>query len=134
MRKQLSVALFATALVAMGGPALAAGDAEKGKADFMKPTACGLCHQIGPGAKTVVGPALNGIVGRKAASIADYGMYSDGMKKLGESGFVWTEENIDKWITDPKAMLPNSPMALAFPGVPDAGERADIIAYLKSNP
>jgi cytochrome c len=134
MRKLLSVALFSAALAAMGGSAFAAGDAEKGKADFMKPTACGLCHQIGPGAKTVVGPELNGIVGRKAASIADYGMYSDGMKKLGESGFVWTEENIDKWITNPKAMLPNSPMALAFPGIPDAGERADIIAYLKSSP
>jgi cytochrome c len=134
MRKLLSVALFSAVLGAVAGPALAAGDAEKGKADFMKPTACGLCHQIGPGAKTVVGPELNGIVGRKAASIADYGMYSDGMKKLGESGFVWTEENIDKWISNPKAMLPNSPMALAFQGIPDAGERADIIAYLKSNP
>jgi cytochrome c len=134
MRKLLSVALFSAVLGAVAGPALAAGDAEKGKADFMKPTACGLCHQIGPGAKTVVGPELNGIVGRKAASIADYGMYSDGMKKLGESGFVWTEENIDKWISNPKAMLPDSPMALAFQGIPDAGERADIIAYLKSNP
>jgi cytochrome c len=134
MRKLLSVALFSAVLGALAGPALAAGDAEKGKADFMKPTACGLCHQIGPGAKTVVGPELNGIVGRKAASIADYGMYSDGMKKLGESGFVWTEENIDKWISNPKAMLPDSPMALAFQGIPDAGERADIIAYLKSNP
>jgi cytochrome c len=43
---------------------------------------------------------------------------------------VWTEANIDKWITDPKAMLPQSPMALAFQGVPDADERANIIAYL----
>jgi cytochrome c len=134
MRKVLSVALFTAALVAVGGSAFAAGDAEKGKADFMKPTACGLCHQIGPGAKTVVGPELNGIVGRKAASVADYAMYSAGMKKLGESGFFWTEENIDKWITDPKAMIPDSPMALAFAGIADAGERADIIAYLKTFP
>ena len=59
-------------------------------------------------------------------------MYSAGMKKLGADGWVWTEENIDKWIADPKAMIPDSPMALAFPGVPDAGERADIIAYLKT--
>jgi cytochrome c len=134
MRNVLSVALFAAALVALGGSAFAAGDAEKGKAAFMKPTACGLCHQVGPGAKTVVGPELNGIVGRKAASIADYAMYSPGMKKLGESGFVWTEENLDKWIADPKAMIPDSPMALAFPGIADAGERADIIAYLKTFP
>ena len=54
------------------------------------------------------------------------------MKKLGADGWVWTEENIDKWITDPKALIPDFPMALAFQGVPDAGERADIIAYLKT--
>lgn len=118
----------AAVLVGVYGPAFAEGDASKGKAAFAK---CGICHQVGPGAKTLVGPELNGIVGRKAASIADY-PYSAGMKKLGEQGFVWTEENIDKWITDPKAMIPDSPMALAFPGVPDAGERADIIAYLKT--
>ena len=115
-------------LVGVYGPAFAEGDATKGKAAFAK---CAICHQVGPGAKTLVGPELNGIVGRKAASIADY-PYSAGMKKLGEQGFVWTEENIDKWITDPKAMIPDSPMALAFQGVPDAAERADIIAYLKT--
>ena len=70
--------------------------------------------------RTLVGPELNGIVGRKAASVADYAMYSAGMKKLGADGWVWTEENIDKWIANPKAMIPDSPMALAFPGVPDA--------------
>jgi cytochrome c len=118
----------AAVLVGLYGPALAEGDATKGKAAFAK---CGICHQVGPGAKTLVGPELNGIVGRKAASVADY-PYSAGMKKLGEQGFVWTEENIDKWITDPKALIPDSPMALAFAGVPDAGERADIIAYLKT--
>ena len=93
-----------------------------------------ICHQIGAGAKNGVGPELNGIVGRKAASVADYPTYSAGMKKLGADGYVWTEENIDKWIADPKAMIPDSLMALAFPGVPDANERADIIAYLKTNP
>ncbi|HMK41774.1 MAG TPA: cytochrome c family protein [Methyloceanibacter sp.] len=118
----------AMVLVGVYGPAFAEGDATKGKAAFAK---CGICHQVGPGAKTLVGPELNGIVGRKAASIADY-PYSAGMKKLGADGWVWTEENIDKWITDPKALIPDSPMALAFAGVPDAGERADIIAYLKT--
>jgi cytochrome c len=131
MRKVLRVVFCAGALFALGGTAFAAGDSEKGKAAFAK---CAICHQIGPGAKTLVGPELNGIVGRKAASFADYTMYSAGMKKLGDSGWIWTEENIDKWITDPKAMIPDSPMALAFQGIPDANERADIIAYLKTNP
>ena len=131
MRSFQLVGLTAFALLVVHGPALAEGDATKGKAAFAK---CGICHQVGPGAKTLVGPELNGIVGRKAASVADYAsLYSAGMKKLGDSGFVWTEENIDKWIADPKAMIPDSPMALAFPGIPDADERADIIAYLKEN-
>ena len=123
--------LAVVVLFALSAPALAQGDATKGKAAFAK---CGICHQVGPGAKTLVGPELNGVVGRKAASVADYSMYSAGMKKLGEQGFVWDEQNLDKWITDPKAMIPDSPMSLAFPGIPDAGERADIIAYLKTVP
>jgi cytochrome c len=129
MRKVGLLGLGAAAvLVGIYGPALAEGDATKGKAAFAK---CAICHQVGPGAKTLVGPELNNIVGRKAASVADY-PYSAGMKKLGDSGWVWTDENIDKWIADPKALIPDSPMALAFQGVPDAGERADIIAYLKT--
>jgi cytochrome c len=122
--------LAAVALLAISAPAQAAGDAEKGKAAFAK---CAICHQVGPGAATLVGPELNSIVGRKAGSVADY-PYSAGMKKLAGEGFTWTEENIDKWIADPKAMIPDSPMALAFQGVADAGERADIIAYLKTVP
>ena len=130
MRMVFSLAFAGLTVVALTSSALAEGDATKGKAAFAK---CGICHQVGPGAKTLVGPELNGIVGRKAASVADYAsMYSAGMKKLGAEGWVWTEENIDKWIADPKALIPDSPMALAFPGVPDAGERADIIAYLKT--
>jgi cytochrome c len=128
MRKLTSVALSAALLAAWSGSALAAGDAAKGKEVFEK---CAVCHMVGPGAVTVVGPELNGIVGRKAASIANYPMYSDGMKLLGELGVVWTEENLDKWLANPKAMLPGSSMSL-FPGVPDASDRADVIAYLKT--
>lgn len=117
------------ALAALSAPATAA-DAEKGKTSFN--AKCGICHQVGPNAQNLVGPELNAVVGRKAASVADYTMYSTGMKKLGEDGFTWTEENLDKWIADPKAMIPDSPMALAFPGDPDAADRADVIAFLKT--
>lgn len=130
MRKLSFVGLSAAVLFAMTAPSFAAGDAEAGKAAFAK---CGICHQVGPNATTVVGPELNGIVGRKAASVEGFA-YSPGMKKLGDEGYVWTEAHIDSWIADPKAMLPNSTMALAFQGVPDADERANIIAYLKTFP
>jgi len=132
MRYVVSLAFAASVVAAFAAPAGAAeGDAAKGKAAF---AVCGVCHQVGPGAKTLIGPELNGIVGRKAASIADYPSYSAGMKKLGDEGFVWTPENIDKWITNPKAMIPDSPMGLAFPGIADEAQRADIIAYLKTLP
>ncbi|MGV1014423.1 MAG: c-type cytochrome, partial [Methyloceanibacter sp.] len=129
MRTTRVLSLGIAALAALTGQAFA-GDAEKGKEAFT--AKCGICHQAGPGAQNLVGPALTNIVGAKAASVEGYAMYSPGMKKLGEEGFTWTEEHLDTWIADPKAMLPESPMALAFQGIPDAGERADIIAYLKT--
>lgn len=128
MRNLKSFALGVSLLAACGGSAFAEGDAAKGKEVFAQ---CAPCHQIGPDAKNLIGPELNDIVGRKAASVTDYPIYSDGMKKLGESGFVWTEENLDKWIANPKAMLPDSSMSL-FPGVPDASDRANLMAYLKT--
>ncbi len=121
--------LGVVALAVLSLPAMAA-DAEKGKTSFN--AKCGICPQVGPNAQNLVGPELNGVVGRKAASIDSYTMYSAGMKKLGEDGFTWTEEHLDKWIADPKAMIADSPMALAFAGDPDAADRADVIAYLKT--
>lgn len=131
MRTFQVCAIAAAALFCSSAPVMAQGDAAKGKEAYAK---CAICHQVGPGAQNLVGPELNGIVGRKAASVASYTAYSPGMKKLGEEGFTWTEEHLDKWIADPKAMLPESPMALAFEGIPDAAERSDIIAYLKTVP
>lgn len=128
MRKLGFLGLGALPLAVLTGPASAAGDAEAGKTAFAK---CAICHQVGPNAKTLVGPELNSIVGRKTASVEGYA-YSPGMKKLGEEGHTWTEEELDKWIADPKALLPDSPMSLAFQGIPDAAERANIIAYLKT--
>ena len=131
MRSEFYLAVAVAVLMALGGSAFATtGNAARGKAAFA--AKCASCHQGGLGAKPFVGPELNGIVGRDAASVANYTKYSDGLKKLRESGFVWTDENLDKWIADPKAILPASPMAVAFPGIPDANERADIIAYLKT--
>ena len=130
MRSGWGLAVAMMALMALGGSAFAVGDSAKGKAAFA--AKCASCHQEGLGAGPFVGPELNGIVGRDAASVPNYTKYSDGLKKLRESGFVWTDENMDKWIADPKAILADSPMAVAFPGIPDANERANIITYLKS--
>jgi cytochrome c len=123
-----AVAFIALSGIVLSGPALAEGDAAKGKEAYAK---CGICHQVGATAQNTIGPELNKIVGAKAAAKPGFA-YSPGMKKLGEEGFVWTPENIDKWIANPKAMLPDSPMSQLFQGIPDAQERANIIAYLQT--
>lgn len=112
------ILLFAT-------PALADPDIAKGEKAFMK---CMACHAVGPGAKTKVGPPLNGIVGAKWAQFPGY-TYSDDLKAGGEAGKVWDEATLDAYLANPKAVAPTGRMA--FFGIKPATERADLIAYLK---
>lgn len=125
-----TVALLASVLLASAGQAFAEGDAAKGKAAFA--AKCALCHQVGEGAKPLIGPPLNGIVGQKAGAFPGFS-YTPGFKEIF-ADTTWSDENIDPWIANPKALVPTSPMALAFVGIPEAGERVDIIAYLKTIP
>src|SRR5262249_60338445 len=101
------------------------GDAESGK-DVFK--VCRACHQVGPGAKNGIGPMLNGIVGRKAGTIAGFNS-SEVNKDAGAKGLVWTEDNLFKYLENPAAFMPGNRMALA--GVKDETDRRDLIAYLK---
>lgn len=109
-------------LLAMPAMALAQ-DAEAGKKAFSK---CAPCHAIGPGAKNKVGPYLNGILGRPAASVEGFN-YSPGLKS---SGLTWDDETLHKWLENPKALVAGTKML--FPGVKDETERDDIIAYIES--
>ena len=84
--------------LALAMPAVAsAQDVEAGKKVFNK---CAPCHAIGPGAKNKVGPELNGILNRAAASVAGFA-YSDALKK---SGLTWDDANLHKWLENPKAL------------------------------
>jgi cytochrome c2 len=102
------------------------GNAEHGKAVFNQ---CKICHAVGPGAKAGVGPEQNNVFGSKAGARPGYN-YSPAMKEAGEKGLVWDGENLNKFIENPKAVVPGTKMA--FPGVKNAQDRADVIAYLKS--
>lgn len=105
-------------------PAVAsAQDAEAGKKLWNK---CAPCHAIGPGAKNKVGPELNGVLGRAAASVEGFA-YSDALKK---SGLTWDDANLHKWLENPKALVPGTKML--FPGVKDETQRDDLIAYIES--
>jgi cytochrome c len=99
-----------------------AQDAAAGEKSF---AVCRACHQIGPGAKIAVGPVLNGVVGRKAGTFPDY-TYSPANK---DSGLTWTPEELDKYLTNPQAVVPHTKMI--FPGIKDAQKRKDVIAFLQ---
>jgi cytochrome c len=115
---RVTAALLTTLLLA--GSAHADGDAARGEVRFQD---CAACHKLDAGANTI-GPSLHGIFGRKAGELADF-RYSPAMKR---SGIVWTPETLDQFITDPQAMVPGNRMP--FAGIADAGDRADLIAYL----
>ena len=86
---------------------------------------CKACHQIGEGAKNAIGPELNGVVGRKAGSVAGYS-YSDANKN---SGITWDESNLTGYLKDPKAKVPGTKML--FAGIKDETKVQDLIAFLK---
>lgn len=113
-------------MMAIATPAFADGDAAKGEKVYMK---CKACHDNEKGVNKV-GPTLKGIVGRKAASVADY-KYSEAMMAKGAEGVVWDEATLAVYLPDPKAFVPKTKMA--FAGVKKPEEVADLIAYLKTS-
>jgi len=115
----VTAALLITLLAA--GVARADGDAARGQAKFGD---CAACHKLEAGANNV-GPSLHAIFTRKAGEIADF-RYSPAMKR---SGISWTPETLDKFISDPQAMVAANRMPYA--GMASAGDRADLIAYLE---
>ena len=119
MHRHLVAALVsATALVA---PGVHAQDANAGKAVFSQ---CAACHSID--GSNGVGPSLQGVVGRKTATFAGF-RYSRAMKAAGTT---WDAATLDAYIADPQKALPGNVMP--FSGIPDAKQRADLIAYLKT--
>lgn len=116
--------LAATALLALTATSFADGHAAKGEKIFKK---CAACHAVGADAKNKVGPELNGIVGRKVASIDGF-KYSPAMIEFGAGDKVWDVETIDAYLADPKDVVPKGKMA--FAGLKKEDERAHVIAYL----
>jgi cytochrome c len=116
-------ALIAAALLLTGTAGIAsAQDVEKGATVFKK---CGICHKIGPGAKNLVGPELNGLDGRHSGTAPDFS-YSDANKN---SGIVWNEETFAEYIKDPRAKVPGTKMI--FAGIKNEQDIKDLWAYIK---
>lgn len=102
---------------------LANADVARGAESAKK---CATCHTFEKGGRTLAGPPLWGIVGRTKASTTGFN-YSPAMKQMTGN---WTIADLFNFVTNPKAMVPGT--AMAFSGIPRAGERADLMAYLNS--
>ena len=100
-----------------------AADPAKGKKVFRK---CAACHSLQEG-KNKMGPPLNNLLGRKAGSVDGY-KYSKAMKN---SGVVWNEESLDKFLTKPRKFIKKTKMS--FRGIKNKSLRDDIISYLKND-
>lgn len=118
------VAVIACASAALGwfmaSPSIAAtgGDPVRGKALYQ---GCNACHSIDD---NDIGPKHRGVVGRHAGTLADYN-YSPALKS---SGLTWDAATLDKWLTNPSALVPGTKMFFKLDS-PQA--RADVIAYLE---
>jgi cytochrome c len=124
MRYALSI-VAAFLMLLMPLAAATAQDAEIGEQVFRQ---CRACHQIGEGARNLVGPQLNGIIGRKAGTIEGFN-YSQANKDAGAKGLVWTEEILLKYLENPMTFMPGTKMT--FAGLKAEDARRDVIAYLK---
>ena len=104
-------------------PIYAQGNAANGEAIYNE--ACAQCHTLNPGHNNK-GPQLMNVYGAPVAALHDY-QYSDALKNMQG---VWDAKNLDHYIADATKALPDTKM-LADP-IPDAQERADVIAYLST--
>jgi len=78
------------------------GDAARGARLFG--LQCAPCHSVGPGAANRTGPVLNGLFGRRAASVGDYD-YSKSMRRMGADGLTWTYETLDAYLANKTAEI-----------------------------
>ena len=100
---------------------LALGSIDHGKTVFKK---CAACHSVSKGGGNKIGPALWGVIGRKAGSIGDY-KYSKAMSGFGKT---WDFEAVNTFLIKPKDYVKGTKMAYA--GLKKEKDRASIILYL----
>ena len=103
--------------------AVATAKPENGQATFKK---CQACHTGEKGGANKVGPNLWGLVDRAKGSVAGFA-YSDALKAKGGN---WTYADLAQFIHDPKSYVAGTKMQ--FAGIADAGDAADLIAYLRT--
>jgi cytochrome c len=127
-KRMLSV--FGLALLLIGGNQYASWAAESdqesvndGRRVFL--VRCHMCHLTEEDQRPMNGPNLSGVFGARAGSKAAF-KYSDAIKS---SAIIWTEQNLDMWLTNPQGLIPKTKMH--FGGIAKESERQALINYLK---
>jgi cytochrome c len=124
LRRAMIAAVAALAMTATG--ALADLDQSRvlhGKTEFKE--ICATCHTDEPN-RNRIGPSLFGLIGRKSGTVPGFN-YSDAMKN---ASIVWDEQSLDKYLADPKGVVPGTKMPYAGIKKPEA--RTDLITYLST--
>jgi cytochrome c len=109
------------AVTSAPGMAQEAGDAAAGQKVFNK---CKSCHQVGETARNLVGPQLNGLLGRHSAALPDY-RYSPALQK---ANLVWDAPGLQAFLKKPQAVVPGTKMS--FAGISADKDLDNLLAYL----
>jgi cytochrome c len=121
MKTTLTASIFMLAALALCPSGAAAdGDVSRGEKLFAR---CSACHSVN--GQNKLGPSLAGVVGRTAGTVAGT-RYS---KALAQSQIVWTEQNLDAYLTAPTTLVRGTTMTMRIAKEQD---RQDLISYLKS--
>ena len=88
---------------------------------------CAACHSIAQDGGNKIGPALWGVLGRKAGTVSDY-KYSKSMVAYGKA---WSFEEMNGFLIKPKDWVKGTKMS--FMGLKNAKERAAVIRYMNEN-
>lgn len=121
MVRPLSAPTLTLAVILAAATSAQAQNADNGKTVFRQ--ICGVCHAVVAG-KTLIGPTLFEVVGRKSGSVAGF-QYSDGNRA---ANLTWDAATLDRYLADPRGVVPGTKMT--YGGLKDDQKRHDLIAYL----
>jgi cytochrome c len=122
MRVRLGLGLAAAGILLTLAPAWSAPDTDRGQRVF---GACAACHSLEPN-RSMTGPSLAGLWGRKAGSLPSFPRYSSALQA---SAIVWRDKTLDDWVKDPQHLVPGNDMT--FDGIKNNQQRGDLLAFLK---
>ena len=124
MKKQFSKVTVSMVMLLIALSSASAADLKKGKKVFNK---CKACHTLVEN-KHRIGPSLHGIYGRKAGVASKY-KFSRAMKKAGNSGLVWDDKSLAKYLSKPRSFIKGTKMA--FAGIKKPRDMENLLAFLK---